>query len=55
MLFSNLIVEMFCHTAEKSELIALSKEMPDISVNNVVDEKRIIGKGELTRRSTRGH
>jgi hypothetical protein len=40
---------------EKSEAIAMCKEMPVIPVYKVVDKKRIIGKGgPRRRRGTRG-
>jgi hypothetical protein len=39
-----------CHATEKSEDIAMFKEMPVIPVNLVVDLKIIIGKRGLWRR-----
>jgi hypothetical protein len=50
-----------CHATEKSEAIALCKEMPVIPLNKVAEKKRIIGKncaeeeerhtGSLTRKN----
>jgi hypothetical protein len=49
------LFERHCHATEKSEAIhCVSKEMPVIPVNKVVDLKRIIGKNGGPRGGTRG-